>query len=733
MIFQEFIARRENIHTLQQSLQSEDPLTEFVQQWQLIEEDIDFIPIFRVAENVLLSLPSTPETYQAIRHLGDSALFISRNSAALRHDLMGRIFHRLLADAKYYGAFYTKIPAATILLELAIHSYPSKLDWKDPSSINQLRIADLSCGTGTLLKAGLSSILNKHIDECVRQKQNPSIDAIHRSLIENSIWGFDVIPSAIHLAATSLAIHDPNVDVNQMHLYAVPLGGPSNRLGSIEISGGRRLDIQQSLIGADLGLATPTSDEASATRIPILNICAMNPPFTRSVYGNFLFKGIESTDRRELQNQLRSYLNETHLQANITAGLGSVFVAVGDRLLDQNGIFALVLPKTVLSGSSWEPTRGIFKDYKLKYVISSHEPNNWDFSESVDFSEVLLVLVKELPSNQDATTYVNLWSQPKTSIEALACVDAILRTPPADINALTGISEIRTNGTKFGEILNVNLHDGKNTPWSLAANFAQTDLCRVASCLNRSSIFIPGLGQVGRIRMTQLSNRARLGPDGRDIYDGFALTDTRTTYSALWGHDAQAITRISQSPNQYLAPLVNPLPGRNLRDANVLWRRAGSLMLTKELWLPTNSVVGTVLPRPSLSNVWWPTRWISEDQHIRQQMERRLSLWFNSTLGILTLLMQREETKGAWIKFPKTWYEDLKILDLNLLTDEQNDQLDQTYQEISDSSFLPFPQINQDPIRAQIDETFSNVLGLPPLDELRELLSREPMISMEIP
>ena len=37
-----------------------------------------------------------------------------------------------------------------------------------------------------------------------------------------------------------------------------------------------------------------------------------------------------------------------------------------------------------------------------------------------------------------------------------------------------------------------------------------------------------------------------------------------------------------------------------------------------------------------------------------------------------------------------------------------------------------------DPVRAEIDAAVSETLGLPPLDELRELLSREPIFSLSM-
>jgi hypothetical protein len=135
-----------------------------------------------------------------------------------------------------------------------------------------------------------------------------------------------------------------------------------------------------------------------------------------------------------------------------------------------------------------------------------------------------------------------------------------------------------------------------------------------------------------------------LGPDGRDICDGFSLTDSKTVYPAFWGYDSSKLCKLNQKHNKYLNSLVSPLPGRKLREANALWKQAGTLMLPKELRVNTSSMVAIVLDSEALSNVWWPARWKSNDESIRRRMERYLTLWFNSTLGLFTMLMQRQDT-----------------------------------------------------------------------------------------
>jgi len=136
---------------------SPSPIASFLAEWKYVLDEINYVPIFDVAYQILVALPTGPRLAKAIQTLSEGALDITSNRSALRHDLMGRIFHTLLADAKYYGACYTTIPAATLLLKLAMTGNWG-IDWGNLDQVRKLRIADLACGTGTLLKACLQAI-----------------------------------------------------------------------------------------------------------------------------------------------------------------------------------------------------------------------------------------------------------------------------------------------------------------------------------------------------------------------------------------------------------------------------------------------------------------------------------------------------------------------------------------------------------------------------------------------
>jgi hypothetical protein len=89
--------------------------------WGYILDNINYFLIFHVARQVLIGLPSNQDVERRLRVLADMARKVVRPRAAFRHDLMGRVYHTLLADRKFLTTYYTSVPAATMLLKLALH------------------------------------------------------------------------------------------------------------------------------------------------------------------------------------------------------------------------------------------------------------------------------------------------------------------------------------------------------------------------------------------------------------------------------------------------------------------------------------------------------------------------------------------------------------------------------------------------------------------------------------
>lgn len=739
MVFQEVLADYEaQVHHLRQILQAPDAISAFADHWEFILTQINYHPIFNAAHQLIRALPSNPDSEAALRSLARTALQIVQQRAALRHDLMGRVYHQLLTDAKYLGTYYTSVPAATLLLKLALDPNRWPLDWKDLGQLSLLKVGDLACGTGTLLMAAAEAITDNYLRACGEHRTEPKMDILSRLLMEQMIYGYDVLLSALHLTASTLALRSPDVTFRQMHLWTLPLGGRHHRLGSIEFLKDYSVPITTDLFGASMlaGQVTAGADvKQKYASLPDLDLCVMNPPFTRSVGGNLLFGSLPESERRPMQQELAKILRRPNrtIYANSTAGLASVFVALGDSNLKAGSRMALVLPKALLSGVAWQETRLLFRlRYHLEYLVASHDPSRWNFSDNTDLSEVLVVgrkldTAKPPENGAENVICLNLWKNPLTAVEALAIAHSVIRDGPPELERGQGALEVMLGDTKFGEAIVVPWASIREGLWILPCAFAQSDLLRAAHHLARGSLFLPGKGRVGELTLCPLGQHGTLGPDRRDIHDGFRLAAGKTSYPAFWSHDASTMTTIGQKPNRYLSPLHRAKAGRHLRNASDLWPKAGRVLLGERLWLKTQRLVAVRLTEKVLSNVWWPCATVDEDEHI----EKTLTLWLNSTLGLIMLLAHREETRGAWVDFKKPVLTALPVLDVGKLTQVQKAQMVGAYDRLSQEGLLPFPEMAQDPVRRAIDEAIAQALGLPEFTVLREMLAREPVVCLK--
>ena len=740
LIFQEVLASQKStsrgvrrVRPLRQILSSQQPVDELIAEWDFILKEIDYIPIFRIASEILRRLPSGVGIESSVRRLSKTALLVTGNRALLRHDLMGRVYHRLLADAKYFGAFYTKIPSATLLLKLATNPDDWEIDWGELNQLGLLRVADLACGTGTLLKATLQSFEDNYVRSCVLESKVPELTTLHKQLIEDSLYGGDVLLFALHLTASALAMHEPDVPFNGMRLFRTFLGGPQKSLGSLDMQPDGKLPNQTLLLGTETAAEQVTleGEKAAEIVVPRLDLVVMNPPFTRSVGGNLLFGSLPKSERKPLQKKLQQVVRQQNLDANITAGLGSVFVALADQRIKPRGHLALVLPRALTSGAAWAPTRKLLTEkYHVRFVVVSHEPLGWNFSENTKLSECLLVAKKVTAKVEKKAEclFVNLWERPRTAVEAVTLASLVQRTQAVDLKD-KGIGELILGDRKLGEVISQKVSEIGENPWSYRLAFAQTDLCRAAFWLDEGKLYLPGRGVHGSFPTAQIRELGTLGPDIRDVFDGFSLSPSRTSYPSFWGHEADLVRTIGQEPNRFLVPLSKARKGRHLRDSELIWSRAGGLLLAERLRFNTQRLAAVRVDTPVLSNTWYPTKLEKLKQSRVEEAESLVALWLNSTPGLLTLFSNRLETEGAWTKYKKpTWYS-LRVPDPRAF--KNMGEVTKAYDALQDKELLPLTQIGVDATRKRIDGFLSGFLGLGDFGPLREMLAREPILTMK--
>ena len=696
--------------------------------WRDICVNIDYVPVFDLAATIidfLLYWPVKDHSWliaPLIKAMEDTRLLEG-------HDLSGRLFHTLLTDAKFSGAYYTSIPAATLLSRLVFHDWPPHVNWADHEFPASLNVADLACGTGTLLMAIATEAQRRHA-----YAGGSNAAELHKVMVEQALHGYDVQLSAVHFAATTLAMLRPDIRFDRMNLWVTHLGvqGARLSLGSLDFLENDEIPVQHALSPQDAvdeangkGKVSGNGPKEETAKLPDLDLAIMNPPFTRSVGGNLLFGSLPQDQRRKLQDELSRRL-KTRL-ATATAGLGAAFVVAASRKLRPGeGRLALVLPATVCTGPSWQQTRSLIeREFRLDMVIASHDPTRWNFSDSTDLSECLLIATRRSGNNSDEesrTTFVNLWQNPTGVLDANMIAHAITGTDPAELEE-SGTALLEVDGQHVGEVLSIPESKITGKKWS-GIQFSRGDLIRSASrLLDSSEVWVPGENKATNVSLCSLGELGQIGPDRRRLGDGFDKTTAVTAYAVVEGHDTNHRKSMKCSPNSYLAPLSKPRGGQKPGYGKHLWEMAGRLLVAESLRLDTARIVAMRSKSKVLSNVWWPIRIESSE------IEKALSVWLNSSLGLLTILAERTSTQGAWVAIKKAVLETLPVLDPRRLSTSQLQALSDLFDELSEAEFDRLPAMAHCPARRALDDGISRILGLPDLSKLRELLASEPVVS----
>jgi hypothetical protein len=737
LIFQEQLAASEKrVKPLRKIEKEIDLVGSVSKDWTWIWKNINYVPIFQLGERILAELPSGATTTLAVRAMLQQAQAICTQQSALRHDLMGRIYHWLLHHAKYLGTYYTGVPAATLLLKLAI-GLPWNVDFGDPTKLVDFKVGDLACGTGTLLMAAAQALSDAYIRRRADQGlplEQADLQTLHRALMENVLHGYDVLPSAVHLTASTLAMLAPEVAFVRMNLFVMPLGMDQSkpRLGRLDFLDGTSLQTQMALDYTQLQTIQTGAARQHVTtaEVPKLDLCAMNAPFVRSVYGNLLFGSLPD-ERDDLQKELSRLAKE--VGASATAGLGAVFLALAHRKTKEGGRLAQVLPIALATGEAWGATRKMIADaYHLEVVITSHDAERPNFSENTDLSEVLFI-ARRLKAKEKAgtTIYVNLWRNPRTIHEALDVATRI-EAAISDVAWKAGETRmIRSGSDVLGELTCLPAPFGYAN-WT-GAIFAQSPLMRVHWALDtKGELRLPADSKHHKIKLCRLDTLGTLGFDVRDIFDAFSVDKAAaqwSPYAGFWDHNAKKVFTVAQKPNATLIARTKAtaLEGRPLKDAATVWKKSGRMLLVSRLRSNTHRVIAIGLPKSALGNTWWGF----DDSLLTDDHRKALLLWLNGTLSILSYFGRRAITEGAWMQMKKPAWASMPVLDVRALTATQLKDLAAAYDRLSIRELAPIAQLDNDPVRQEIDAALCKSLGLPDLSSVRELLAREPGLTAE--
>ena len=327
----------------------ENPQGEVLSAWNEILS-INYWPIFSIAKDILEHMDSA-DAARILRRLRNTAQAVHASGVENAHDLTGGIFQRLIADRKYLATYYTLPASAALLARLAV-SEMEDVDWSCAEAIGRLRIGDFACGTGALLSAVYEQIAARF-----ERAGGPAAN-LHRVMMEDVLYGCDVMPSAIHITGSTLSGIEPGVGFNKSRLYTMPYGRQKDgsvMIGSLELM--QSSDVMTLFNTSDPALRTGSAGEETAaqirTEIPdeSFDLVIMNPPFTRpgsdweggeDYVKHFKGLGTELVTQKDMSKSLKKYAKGTCYHGY--AGIASAFAALAHRKLKSGGVLALVLP-----------------------------------------------------------------------------------------------------------------------------------------------------------------------------------------------------------------------------------------------------------------------------------------------------------------------------------------------------------------------------------------------------
>ena len=367
-----------------QCANSADPIGAFSQAWKLWLA-VDYKPIFDTARSALQVLAGANEFTASVQIVARASLQVTRNIVGLRHDLLGRIFHKVLDTARYDGSFYTTTAAATLLANLALRE--DMLDWSDSEAIGGLRVTDPACGTGTLLMAAAERI--RDLTSAVGNQ-----DEVSRLLIEKVLTGYDVNLTATHLAATTLGLLSPTTTFENMKIYRALLGIDENneaKLGSLEFLD-TGVDGQPRLLPWPTGVEQIETREESAEAEPA-DLVIMNPPFTRDSLRHDQFSRAQEQKLKAREKAIFAG-QPVHLSSN-----GNAFMVLAEHIASaQSSAVAAILPLvTATNVSALGIRKFLAKQFHIDTIITSHDPTRIYFSENTSIGEMLLICRRKAP------------------------------------------------------------------------------------------------------------------------------------------------------------------------------------------------------------------------------------------------------------------------------------------------------------------------------------------------
>ena len=675
--------------------------------------NINYWAIFAIGRDILNQLPAAYAN-RILRQLEYTVGEVTDTGVNNSHDLTGRIFQRLIADRKYLATYYTLPPSAALLARLAVGKL-NGVDWSDADAIGRLRVGDFACGTGALLSAAYQQIAARYTNA------GGNAENLHQMMMQEVLYGCDVMPSAVHITGATLSGIAPSVRFDNARLYTLAYGRQQDggvRIGSLELL---QASAAMTLFNtSDPAQRTGSVGEETASQIVAdipdagFDLVIMNPPFTsdtkhRDADGQvlnaaFAAFGASVDDQGDMAERLTELAQGSHYHGH--AGLGSAFAEIADKKVRPGGVIALLILFTAINGPSWAKFRRLIAEKYTDVELISIAANGTDMSFSSDTGVAECMVIARRKTDQNRPTerarFVSLRRRPRDFVEAHEVANAILssaETRHIEDGPYGGIFIQCGDGIEpDGEILDApisNYADG----WG-AARLLDAAVAQVAHALTTGRLWLPPQPAAHDLPMALLHQIGRRGLDSqlfisaahRGPFTRSAPSPT-ADYPALWNHNARRETRMVCAPDWSL----RVRPGAEARAAEI-WATASRCHLNRDFTFGSQALAVAFTEFESAGGRVWPNV-IFDDP----RFDYAFAVWGNSTLGLLCHWWHasRQQSSKATITIRSA--ASLSVLDFRALTDAQLATAQAIFDDFRDQDLLPAYLADADPNRAALD------------------------------
>ena len=730
-------------------------------EWRKILK-VNYWPIFDIARRILEVIPSA-QSKPLIECLSSTAGKLIENRLMRSHDLTGAVFQRLIADRKFLAAFYTTPASASLLAGLAItpRRTPSGGSWENAEDVKNLRIADFACGTGTLLSTAYLRIGQLH------ELAGGNIEALHHDMMASSLIGCDVLPAATHLTASILAGAHPAVKYQKSSILTVAYGmqpGGGVALGSLDL-----LDPQKPMeflkITAKAAWSMGENEQKTWSALPnsSFDVVIMNPPFTRDtghegekigvphpMFAAFSTKG---TEQKLMANTTKALTQGTSAHGN--AGEASIFLVLSDRMLKPNGMLALVMPLSLMSGDAWEGSRALLKERYGDLVLVSivgTEGGELSFSADTGMGECLVV-ARRAATGSTRAAFLVLDKRP--AFPMLGASAARQMRQLIEGSKLKKLEDGPVGGTplRFGDDTIGQALDAPLPPsggWNLS-RIADLALAQTAyQMTSKGRVWLPSMNaaEAVDIPITVVSAIGEIGPYHMDINGKTSTGGIRgpfsivkikpksaPTYPVLWSHDAHREKTLLFKPDSEGLSLKGTTSAEQTKVEKKVarvWATASHCHFNRDFQFNSQPMAMQFTPQRAIGGRAWLSIQLSTDKQ-----EKALVVWGNSTIGLLLHWWHSNKQQVGRGSITKASLQGLPVLDVTALPHKKLAAAAKLFDDMNKKPFLPLHKIDKDPVRQELDEKFARrVLGLPKsvfgsggaLELLRRKLAQEPSI-----